>query len=240
MTVLVDQPDYSTKSTEYFQQVRPEMLQYVPAHCRRALDVGCAEGNFGVSLKRTLGLEVWGVEPTEAAAEVAAAKLDRVIEGLFKPEMGLPEKTFDCIFFNDVLEHMPEPELALRYAKSLLAPDGVIVASIPNIRYFPAVYQLMIHAQWEYADSGILDRTHFRFFTRFSIINMFEREGFAIESIRGINVYDGPHNLHRPLWWAFRLANILALNKFDDMRFLQFAVVARPIAKPAEEDSERN
>jgi 2-polyprenyl-3-methyl-5-hydroxy-6-metoxy-1,4-benzoquinol methylase len=147
---------------------------------------------------------------------------------VFGPEITLPIGTFDCIFFNDVLEHMLAPEMALRHARALLAPGGVIVASIPNIRSFPVVWQLIFHASWEYRDCGVLDRTHLRFFTKSSIINMFEREGFALESICGINAYKGIPNVSRHLWRAFRLANAFFLGKFDDMKFQQFAVVARP------------
>jgi 2-polyprenyl-3-methyl-5-hydroxy-6-metoxy-1,4-benzoquinol methylase len=237
MTESIIQLGYDSKSVEYFQGARLEMLKFVPDHCRRLLDVGCAEGAFGESLRKHRGIEVWGVEPTKAAAAVAITKLDRVIEGVFGPENDLPSRTFDCICFNDVLEHMVAPEKALRYASTLLAPGGVVVASIPNIRYFPTFYQLMIHARWEYADSGILDRTHLRFFTRLSVVNMFNREGFEIDGISGINAYTGPVNMRRFLWWAFRLSNFLTLNRFDDMRFLQFVVVAKPAVLLVEGDN---
>lgn len=98
MTQQTDRLGYDTKSTEYFQVARAEMLRFVPANCRRVLDVGCAEGAFGESLKKTLGIEVWGVEPTKSAAAKAMPKLDRVIEGDFGPEVDLPVGTFDCIF----------------------------------------------------------------------------------------------------------------------------------------------
>ncbi len=154
-------------------------------------------------------------------------KLDRVIEGVFGPETGLPAGTFDCVFFNDVLEHMPAPEMALRYARDLLVPGGFVVASIPNIRYFPVVWQLMIHGRWEYEDEGILDKTHLRFFTRSSIVNMFKREGFVMETVCGIHAYCGRPSVRRRFWRAFRLANALFMEKLNDMTFPQFAVVAK-------------
>jgi 2-polyprenyl-3-methyl-5-hydroxy-6-metoxy-1,4-benzoquinol methylase len=227
MTTLSASLGYDTQSSDYFQCLRPEMLLFVPARCRRVLDVGCAEGVFGESLKKTREIEVWGVEPVKSAAAIAAAKLDHVVEGVFGPEITLPIGAFDCILFNDVLEHMLAPEMALRHARTLLAPGGVIVASIPNIRSFPVVWQLLFHARWEYRDCGVLDRTHLRFFTKSSIINMFEREGFALERICGINAYKGIPTVSRLLWRAYRLANACFLGKFDDMRFQQFAVVAR-------------
>src|SRR5579862_921239 len=117
----VPELDYEAKSADYFTGTRLEMLPFVPSHCRRVLDVGCGAGVFGESLKRTRNMEVWGVELLRSAAEKAVARLDRVIEGSFGPETGLPEEAFDCISFNDVLEHMVAPEQALRYAKGLLS-----------------------------------------------------------------------------------------------------------------------
>ena len=228
MTAEIAQLGYETKPADYFQCPRPEMLPFVPAHCRRILDVGCADGSFGASLKEIRGVEVWGVEPTKSAAAIAVAKLDRVIEGEFNPELDLPPGSFDCIVFNDVLEHMLVPEMALRYARGLLTPQGVIVASIPNIRNFPIVWELVFHARWEYRDCGLLDRTHLRFFTKSSIIQMFEHEGFALESVCGIEAYHGVPNVSRGLWNVYKLVNVLFLGKFEDMRFERFAVVAQP------------
>lgn len=227
MTEAIAEIDYETKPADYFQCPRPEMLKFVPGDCRRVLDVGCAEGNFGESLKRTRGIEVWGVEPTRSAAAMAKIKLDRVIEGMFGPQTALPAGHFDCILFNDVLEHMLAPELALRHARSLLAPGGIIVASIPNIRSFPAVWQLIFHGQWEYRDCGVLDKTHLRFFTKSSIVKMFKDERFALDTVCGINAFMGIPNVRKRLWLSYKLANALFLGKFDDMKFQQFVIIAR-------------
>lgn len=206
------------------------MLSFVPTNCSRLLDVGCGTGTFGASLKKSREIEVWGVEPFASAAAIAAGKLDRVITGSFGPETDLPTGAFDCIVFNDVLEHMVEPELALRYAKLLLSAGGTILASIPNIRHFPLLWQLGVRGNWEYGDCGLLDRTHLRFFTKSSILRMFQNEGYAVKSISGINPYIGIPSASRRLWLAYRVANALFMGKFADLKFLQFAVVAEPIA----------
>ena len=218
---------YDTKPADYFAEMRPEMLPFVPAHCRRVLDVGCGAGAFGELLKQNRKIEVWGVEPVRSAAVEASSKLDRVINGPFDPETELPAGTFDCVIFNDVLEHMLAPEQALRYAKALLSSGGVIVASIPNIRTLPILWQLVFHARWEYTDCGLLDKTHLRFFTKSSIEEMFRSEGYSVESICGINAYKGLPNASRRLWGAYRLANAVFPRKFADMKFQQFAVVAK-------------
>src|SRR5262249_2993587 len=132
--------DYACKAAKYYMEARPEMLGFVPAHCRRLLDVGCGTGMFGALVKQNRQIEVWGVEPFAAAAGKATDKLDRVITGPFEPESDLPAGAFDCIVFNDVLEHMVEPERALRYAKLLLAAGGTLLASIPNVRHLPVLW----------------------------------------------------------------------------------------------------
>lgn len=211
----------------YYEWPRPEMLPFVPAHCRRLLDVGCGTGAFGESLKRTRKIEIWGVEPVRAAAAKALTKIDHVINGPFDPETALPAAAFDCVVFNDVLEHMVAPEQALRQAKALLSQGGTIIASVPNIQYFPVVWQLFFHARWEYADCGVLDKTHLRFFTKSSIVTMFQSEGYSLESIFGINAYTGIPGAGRRLWIPYKLTNALFLGKFADMKFPQFAVVAK-------------
>jgi 2-polyprenyl-3-methyl-5-hydroxy-6-metoxy-1,4-benzoquinol methylase len=220
--------EYGFKTGNYFAEARSEMLPFVPDSCQRLLDVGCGAGAFGASLKQTRQIEVWGVELVSSVAEKAATRLDRVTTGLFEPQAGLPEDAFDCIVFNDVLEHMISPEQALRYAKTLLRPGGAILASIPNVRHLPVLWQLGVHGRWEYGDCGLLDKTHLRFFTKSSILKMFKDEGYAIESISGINPYKGVPNASSRVWRAHRLANALSLGKLTDMKFQQFAVVAVP------------
>jgi|ERR1019366_4500955 2-polyprenyl-3-methyl-5-hydroxy-6-metoxy-1,4-benzoquinol methylase len=226
-TTTIKPQGYETKPVDYFGVERQEMLPFVPAYCRRVLDVGCGAGAFGELLKQTRKIEVWGVEPVTTAALKASAKLDRVINSPFGPETDLPAGTFDCVVFNDVLEHSFAPEEALRYAKSLLSPVGAILASIPNIRNFPILWNLLFHGRWEYTDCGLLDKTHLRFFTKSSIVRMFQDEGYSLQSICGINAYVGLPNASRSLWSAYKLANTLFLGKFADMKFQQFAVVAK-------------
>ena len=219
-------PGYESKPTSYFEHSRSEMLPFIPAGCRRALDVGCGQGTFGQLLKRTRGMEVWGIEPVAAAAAIAATRLDCVIEGAFSAEADLPEGKFDVITFNDVLEHLMEPGAALRLAARILNPGGVVVASIPNIRHFPTLWEVVVRGEWQYTDSGILDRTHVRFFTRKSIGVLFSQCDFQVERIRGINSRDGGTARK---WFCYDVLNALVFNAIEDMRYLQFAVVAKPV-----------
>jgi SAM-dependent methyltransferase len=211
---------YKQKPARYYAESRPEMLPYIPASARVILDVGCSTGLFGAAIKERQTCEVWGVEMFAEAAAAAHERLDRVIHSAFSEELDLPSAHFDCIIFNDCLEHLAVPEEALRLARTLLRNDGVIVSSIPNMRYFPVMRDLLCRARWEYADSGVLDRTHLRFFTVTSIPGTFQRAGLQVERLEGINAF---------LWGGgarFRILNSILLGAIDDMRFQQFAVVA--------------
>ena len=220
--------EYGSKAGDYFAEARAEMLPFVPDNCHRLLDVGCGAGAFGASLKQARQIEVWGVELVSSVAEKARTKLDRVITGPFAPETELPACAFDCVVFNDVLEHMIAPEQALRFAKTLLTSGGAVLASIPNVRHLPVLWQLGVHGRWEYRDCGLLDKTHLRFFTKSSIRKMFNDEGYALKSILGINPYRGIPNASKRVWRTHRVVNALSLGKLTDMKFQQFAVLAIP------------
>jgi 2-polyprenyl-3-methyl-5-hydroxy-6-metoxy-1,4-benzoquinol methylase len=204
---------------------RHEMLDLIPEGASIILDVGCAIGGFGEILKSERSCEVWGVEINEQAASVAAQKLDKVICGAFDKSIDLPINKFDCIIFNDVLEHLIDPYSALLHAKTLLRTGGKVIASIPNVRYFDNIWKLIVNRDWEYTQHGILDRTHLRFFTRRSIVRTFKDLNYNIESIKGINSLNVEHPHH---WRKFRIINFIVGNRIEDMRYLQFAVVASP------------
>src|SRR5436190_11088109 len=130
-------------SDDYYAQSRPEMLAFVPATTGRLLDIGCSEGRFGAAVKEMLPLcEVWGVEPSAAAA-AAKTRLDRVFTSRIEELQELPDGHFDVVTMNDVLEHLPYSEPALELVRRVLKPDGRLVLSLPNVRYFLNVRDLV-------------------------------------------------------------------------------------------------
>jgi len=206
---------------------RGEMLHYLPSTARSVFDVGCSSGAFGNELRK-LGriTQLIGLEPNQEAAEVARSVYDQVIVGQFPEDQDqLPAgERYDAIYFNDVLEHMPQPELALAAARYLLTPTGVVIASIPNIRHVSILGKLIVHDEWRYTESGILDKTHLRFFTARSIRRLFEDGGWDIEHLEGINrVLHGGEA--RPRLWIRALGS-LTQGWTDGFFFMQYVVVA--------------
>jgi SAM-dependent methyltransferase len=221
MSSSIEAASYEHKHGQYFAHSRIEMRPFVPVAAKRILDVGCGRGTFSSYFKETRGAEVWGVELVAEAARAAEAVLDRAFCGEFGPRSGLPAGYFDAVICNDVLEHMLEPAEALRYARSLLTPGGAIVASLPNFLFWHNVREVVWKGDWRYRDEGILDRTHLRFFTRKSMLRLFEESGFKVEVCQGINPLRGGR--------TYQIVNALSGGRFADMRWQQFAIVARPV-----------
>lgn len=208
----------SPKQDHYYNVPRSEMLGYIPKSAKKVIDIGCGEGCFGTQLK-ALGMEVWGVELHPTPAVIAQNTLDKVLVGDISHKLSdLPDAYFDCIIFNDVLEHLVDPYSILLNIKTKLSKDGVVVCSIPNIRYYPYLKKLLIRKQWQYEKCGILDETHLRFFTENSIKDTFEKLGYTIIKLEGINAL-------RPTW-KFKLLNFILRGNLSDTKFLQFACVA--------------
>jgi 2-polyprenyl-3-methyl-5-hydroxy-6-metoxy-1,4-benzoquinol methylase len=195
------------------------MLKFIPSGIRRVLDIGCGEGNFGEMVKEQLGAEVWGIELCLNVALKAGEKLDKILVFDIESEMtSIPACYFDCIVFNDVLEHLKYPWTVLHELRKNLVNYGYVVASIPNVRYYHHVKELLLHSDWEYRAEGILDKTHLRFFTEKTIRSMFVRCGYRVLTIEGISATASR---------KFHLMNALFFNKLEDMKYLQFACVAQ-------------
>jgi 2-polyprenyl-3-methyl-5-hydroxy-6-metoxy-1,4-benzoquinol methylase len=200
----------------YFDLPRPEVLQAIPRGVTSLLDVGCFEGGFGAALKVERNAFVWGVEQDRRAASVAARRLDRVTVGTFP--QAIPNRAFDCITFLDSLEHMEDPWTALRQAHELLTRHGTVVASIPNVQHFSVIAGL-IRGHFAYTDAGILDRTHLRFFTKRTIVDLFEGSGFAVTSVIPLHTDPSSSRLGRLLSWGG--------DRTLDFRAMQYLVKAR-------------
>jgi 2-polyprenyl-3-methyl-5-hydroxy-6-metoxy-1,4-benzoquinol methylase len=212
-----------TKPPGYFNGLRLDMLKYLPGHPEKSLEFGCGDGGFSTLLKEKFGAETWAVELDETAAHKAAEKLDKVINAdALEAVRQLPDNYFDVVIFFDILEHLADPYNLLSEVKAKLTKEGTVIASIPNVRYWRVLVDLVVHGNWEYKSHGVLDKTHLRFFTRNSIRKMFEESGFEILTLEGI------HSTHSK---TFRIINAIFLNAIADARYKHFATVVRPLKR---------
>ncbi len=203
----------------YFIHERPEMLALIDRPLQQVLDIGCGAAHFSAAVKKKTGATVWGIEPVASAAAEARQKIDKVLDGIYEEVADqLTSESFDAIFFNDVLEHMTDPYTVLKQVHGPLKADGRIYASIPNVLFAESMLEVLRTKDWRYRDAGTLDATHFRFFTRKSIIRMFEEAGWTVEKVVPLNV------IHS---WKWRLLNGITAGFFTDFLPMQYGIIAR-------------
>ncbi len=207
-------------SERYYAGQRSEMAQFLPRHYRTVLEIGCGEGGFAASLDP--GCERWGVERHAPSAGIASRRMHRVLVGGYvEVQGGLPDGYFDLVICNDVIEHMPDHDAFLASVKRKLKDGGTLVASIPNMRYYYCLRELLLHKDWVYRDHGVMDRTHLRFFTERSIRRTMAENGFEIEKLQGINRLRGAKKVLRALFFV-----VLSLGYYRDILFPQFGLRA--------------
>src|SRR5262249_34113160 len=139
----------------------------------------CGAGGLGRLLKER-GHHVTGLELVPEVAEQARAVLDRVETADAEADgFPFPPRSFDAIIFADVLEHWIDPWRVLRGATGCVVPDGVVVASIPNLQNWDVLRRLL-RGRWEYRERGITDFGHLRFFTLHTIRGLFAQAGLEL------------------------------------------------------------
>jgi 2-polyprenyl-3-methyl-5-hydroxy-6-metoxy-1,4-benzoquinol methylase len=171
---------YSANPDKYGSHERIlSLLQELPAGSS-VLEVGSASGYFGERLAGK-GYYVVGVEQDEAAASVAARFYDEFIIADVEAGLRLSRK-FDVIVLADVLEHLRQPLNVLIQLRDLLSSTGSFVISVPNVANIYVRLNLLF-GRFEYADRGILDETHLRFFTLNSACTLVQKAALYIRQI---------------------------------------------------------
>jgi 2-polyprenyl-3-methyl-5-hydroxy-6-metoxy-1,4-benzoquinol methylase len=179
-SIEINSQPVTTAISQYFKNVRDDIVSLVPDNAKDILEIGCAAGMTGNKLKKKKGGYVAGVELDSKAVVEAKKVLDEVIEGNIETlDLSFKGRKFDCILFADVLEHLIDPLAVLKKTRQHLRSNGTVIASIPNVQYIGLVSQL-VEGNWTYQDEGILDRTHLRFFTYPEILKLFDDAGYKI------------------------------------------------------------
>lgn len=146
---------------------------------RRVLEIGAATGFF-TRLLLSRGHEVTAVEGDPRAVEVARQRGVPVIAGDIELDSTWAqiEGEFDAVLFMHVLEHLVDPWTALARARERLSSDGAAISLLPNVASWRVRKDLFLRGRFEYTDTGILDRTHLRFFNLESGVALHRDAGF--------------------------------------------------------------
>ena len=167
----------------YYGNINHDVLRKIPVQSARVLEIGCGWGRLGQAFKARVPVSAYfGVELMHDAAQEARARLDGVLCANIEHDVSrvreLAER-FDALVLGDVLEHFQDPWRVLTELRSFMTPDGMCVACIPNVGHWSMVAELL-QGKWRYADQGLLDKTHLRFFTLDTAVELFEKAGWTV------------------------------------------------------------
>ena len=172
-----------TAPTDIYNQ---QLFDLIPDTLESIIEIGSGSGVLAQAIKhRTPATQYLGVEIDPEYAKLSSRYCDMVFtDNIEKPSEELIKhiQSTSAIVFSDVLEHLYNPWQTLKFLRSQISNECAIYVSIPNIQHWSIIFGL-ISGNFNYTDSGLLDRTHIRFFTKNTIISMFNDCGFEVKSI---------------------------------------------------------
>lgn len=174
------------------QKFAEQIMDVVESHWTsgRLLDVG---SGFGHLLRLALGrgYDAIGIEASPEAARLSKAAFGAdPIVGFF-PEHKFDMCSFEVVVMNHVLEHMPDPESAVREAARILKPGGILVIMYPN---FNSLMRWIKSAGW----AGLQPSQHLWQLSTGTVRNLMDFAG-----LEPYHTYSGSLDYHRgprPLW----------------------------------------
>jgi len=177
----------------YHGRVRVDVFDIVPEQAGRILDFGGGIGATGAALKASG--RATHVVLADQVADVLAQGVDHSYAGDLE-DLALIERIvdesgpFDTILCLDILEHLSDPWSVVQRLHHGLMPGGALVISLPNVNHWSVVGPLLLKGRFDLADTGVLDRTHLRWFAKHGVIDLATGTGLVLEAIKH-NIFDG-------------------------------------------------
>ena len=171
------------KQTPVHEQHNPDLLRVIPKDLNSVIEVGCSSGALAREYKKlNAPCHYIGIETDSDYAALAKRHCDTVhslnIENA-DAHFFQEHSNCDCWIFGDVLEHLVNPWLLLANIRQSIPAGGCVVACIPNAQHW-SIQARLNRGDFRYEKSGLLDKTHLRWFTRITIVEMFNAAGFNI------------------------------------------------------------
>jgi SAM-dependent methyltransferase len=156
-----------------FAELEKTLLSHTGENLPRILDVGCATGAL-LSFLRGRGWHVTGVE-ISPCAEYAQKERNIDVRNLPLEENKFPSSLFDVVHASHLIEHLNNPRLFMNEAFRILADDGRIFITTPNISGFQA---RLTGGRWR---SAIFD--HLFLFSKRTLVSLLNDSGFIVEEL---------------------------------------------------------
>lgn len=184
LSARADAEPTSMGQTPAHTAVNMDLRALVPASCTRIVEVGCMHGALARVVRQAQpGVQYVGIDIDADYARAAAAHcteaLTANIEAMDKAAF---DRLFpsDCWIFGDCLEHLRDPWRVLRRVRASIDPAGCVLVCVPNAQHWSVQWRLA-SGQFRYEENGLMDRTHIRWFTRLTLLEMFADTGWNVE-----------------------------------------------------------
>jgi SAM-dependent methyltransferase len=220
------------KQTPAHMAVNRDLMAMMPVTARRVVEVGCMQGQLARAFRALdPGVHFTGIDIDPDYAAVAAQSCDAVLAADIELFDGPAyDRLFpsDCWVFGDCLEHLRDPWRVVRAVRERIDADGCLVACIPNAQHW-SVQMRLNTGLFRYEPSGLLDRTHVRWFTRVTMIEMFLQAGWRIDSGVARRLPQGaPPALMEGVRAMARAAGADAEQAAEDASVFQYVFRVRP------------
>lgn len=211
----------------YSTNIRGEVLSLMDIYKDKltVLDVGCACGGNLMTIKlNNPTADTYGIEFNEKTAAVASCYGEVSAMDVEKVNRDDWQDKFDYIICADVLEHLHNPWQALSNLGTFLKKDGKVIVSLPNVGHISIINDLL-HGRWTYEEAGILDKTHLRFFTKNTAVDLINSSGLKILDIRAALVSANTDNGEADIYKKLRDEGLLFVPEAEAFAY-QFLIVA--------------
>lgn len=166
----------------YNTAANKQVIEMLPSRMDTALDIGCGTGRLCQVLGRIAG-SVDGVTYSQQERELAAQHCRNV--WLHNIDNGLPTEAsmYDVVVLSHVMEHIANPKRLMEGIQRVTHRHSVIICAIPNMLFLYNRLKLLA-GRVEYEEYGLMDYTHVRWYTRSTLIRLFEDYGFLLDGFK--------------------------------------------------------
>jgi 2-polyprenyl-3-methyl-5-hydroxy-6-metoxy-1,4-benzoquinol methylase len=214
--------DMDLKPDGYFTGERSDIVRQLETGPESLiLELGCGAGGTGrAALAAGKAGRYVGIEINEAAAAGAREYLSDVLVGdVHALDLTDLEGRFDALIISEVLEHLVDPWGTLARLSACLKPGAKLYVSSPNVSHWHVI-RMLVRGGFHYEDSGVMDRTHLRWFTPLTYGQMVEGAGFELLSVGSVS----------PMATKGKLIGALTGGRFNHLFITQIMIVARKTA----------